>query len=508
VKRPWSTSRVLTYLWSVVLLALTFVGSEMALAQDTPAEAPAAEAAAAPTEAAPAEAAAAEAAPAEAAAAPAPSFNNGDIAWLMVATLLVIMMAVPGLALFYGGMVRSKNILSVSMQVFVTFSLLAVLYAIYGYSIAFTNGNAFFGGTDRLFLSGLLNPDGSFVPAATFSNGVYIPEMLFATFQMTFAAITPCLIVGAFAERMKFSAVLLFMVLWFTFAYLPIAHMVWFWAGPDAVRDGADGAVTAGFIFQQGALDFAGGTVVHINAGIAGLVGCIMVGKRKGYGTAAMPPHNLPLVMVGAALLWVGWFGFNVGSNLEANAFASQVFLNTFIATGAAVVAWTFGEWIFRGTPTMLGAASGAIAGLVAITPACGWVGPMGAIILGLLAGLVCLFAVTKLKHALGYDDSLDVFGVHCVGGILGAILTGVFNDPALGGTGIFDYVKQEWVYAGMGAQVWSQTKGVLITVVWTGVVSFIAYKIVDLVVGLRVSEEAETEGLDTSEHGERGYSL
>jgi Amt family ammonium transporter len=497
------TNRVLTCLWSVVLLALTFLGSEMALAQDAAAEAPAAEATTAPAETAPA-----EAAPAEAAAAPAPSFEKGDIAWMMVSTLLVILMALPGLALFYGGMVRSKNILSVSMQVFVTFSLLAVLWAIYGYSFAFTNGNAFFGGTDRLFLNGLLNEDGSFVAGATFSNGVYIPEMLFVCFQMTFAALTPCLIVGAFAERMKFSAVLLFMVLWFTFAYLPIAHMVWFWAGPDAVTAGQDGATTAGFIFQQGALDFAGGTVVHINAGIAGLIGCVLVGKRRGYGVTAMQPHNVPLIMVGAALLWVGWFGFNVGSGLEANAFAAQVFLNTFLATAAAVVAWTFGEWIFRGTPTMLGAASGAIAGLVAITPACGWVGPMGAIVMGLIAGLVCLFAVTKLKQALGYDDSLDVFGVHCVGGILGAILTGVFNDPALGGTGIFDYVKQEWVYAGMGAQVWSQTKGVLITVAWTAIVSVIAYKVVDLIVGLRVSEEAETEGLDTAEHGERGYNL
>jgi Amt family ammonium transporter len=497
-------SRVLTYLWSVALIAFALIGPDLALAQDAPAAEPAAAAAEAAPEAAPAaaEAASAEAAPA------APSFDKGDISWMMVSTMLVIMMAVPGLALFYGGMVRSKNILSVAMQIFVTFSLLAVLYAIYGYSIAFTNGNAFFGGTDRLFLKGLLDDAGNFIPAATFSNGVYIPEMLFAAFQMTFAAITPCLIVGAFAERMKFSAVMLFMVLWFTFAYLPIAHMVWFWAGPDAVRDGADGAVTAGFIFQQGALDFAGGTVVHINAGIAGLIGCLLVGKRKGFGHAAMPPHNLPLVMVGAALLWVGWFGFNVGSNLEANAFASQVFLNTFIATGAAVVAWTFGEWIFRGTPTMLGAASGAIAGLVGITPACGWVGPMGAIFIGFAAGFVCLFAVTKLKHALGYDDSLDVFGVHCVGGILGAILTGVFNDPALGGTGIFDYVKQEWVYAGMATQVWSQTKGVLITIAWTSVVSFIAYKVVDLTVGLRVSEEAETEGLDTAEHGERGYNL
>jgi Amt family ammonium transporter len=504
VKRALSTSRVLTYLWSVALIAFALMGPDLSLAQDTPAEPAAAEAA-------PAEAAPAAAAPAEEAAAPAaaaPTFDKGDISWMMVSTLLVIMMAVPGLALFYGGMVRSKNILSVSMQIFVTFSLLAVLWAIYGYSIAFTNNNAFFGGFDRLFLKGLLDASGNFTPGATFSTGVYIPEMLFAAFQMTFAAITPCLIVGAFAERMKFSAVLLFMVLWFTFSYLPIAHMVWFWAGPDAVAAGQDGAYTAGFIFQQGALDFAGGTVVHINAGIAGLVGCIMVGKRKGYGSAAMPPHNLPLVMVGAALLWVGWFGFNVGSNLESNAFATQVFLNTFIATAAAVVAWTFGEWIFRGTPTMLGAASGAIAGLVAITPACGWVGPMGAIIIGLLAGLVCLFAVTKLKHALGYDDSLDVFGVHCVGGILGALLTGVFNDPALGGTGIYDYVAGTWGFAGMGAQVWSQLKGVLITIVWTGVVSAVAYKIVDIVIGLRVSEEAETEGLDTAEHGERGYSL
>ena len=503
MKRPFM-SRVLTTLWSAALVALVLVGPDLAMAQDAPAAEPAA-AEAAPAEAAPT--AAAEAAPAEAAPA-APSFDKGDISWMMVSTLLVIMMAIPGLALFYGGMVRSKNILSVSMQIFVTFSVLAVLYAIYGYSIAFTNNNAFFGGFDRLFLKGLLDASGNFVPAATFSTGVYIPEMLFVAFQMTFAAITPCLIVGAFAERMKFSAVLMFMVLWFTFAYLPIAHMVWFWAGPDAVAGGTDGATTAGFIFSKGALDFAGGTVVHINAGIAGLIGCMLVGKRKGYGTTSMAPHNVPFIMIGAALLWVGWFGFNVGSNLESNAFAAQVFLNTFIATAAAVVSWTFGEWIFRGTPTMLGAASGAIAGLVAITPACGWVGPMGAIVLGLLAGIVCMFAVSKLKAALGYDDSLDVFGVHCVGGILGAILTGVFNDPALGGTGIFDYTKGTWGFAGMGTQVVSQLWGVGVTIVWCGVVSFIAYKIVDAVVGLRVTEEAETEGLDTVEHGERGYSL
>lgn len=506
MKRPLSTSRVLTYLWSVALIAFALIAPDLALAQETaPAEAVAAEAA-------PAEAAPAEAAPAEAEAAPAPpSFDKGDIAWMLVSTLLVLMMAIPGLALFYGGMVRSKNILSVSMQVFVTFSLLAVLYAIYGYSLAFTNGNAFFGGFDRLFLKDMLDAAGNLTPAATFSKGVYIPEYLYAAFQMTFAAITPCLIVGAFAERMKFSAVLLFMVLWFTFSYLPISHMVWWWAGPDAYTDAeaaAAAGATAGYIFQLGALDFAGGTVVHINAGIAGLVGCLVLGKRKGYGTTAMAPHNVPFIMVGAALLWVGWFGFNVGSNLESNAFAAQVFINTFLATAAAVVAWTFGEWIFRGTPTMLGAASGAIAGLVAITPACGWVGPMGAIIIGLLGGLVCLFAVTKLKSALGYDDSLDVFGVHCIGGILGAILTGVFNDPALGGTGIYDYVAGTWGFAGMGTQVLAQAKGVGITLVWSGVVAFIAYKLVDLTIGLRVTEETETEGLDTVEHGERGYSL
>jgi ammonium transporter, Amt family len=467
---------------AVALVALAFIGSEPSFAQDAAAAAPAA-----------------------------PSFDKGDIAWMLTSTLLVIFMAVPGLALFYAGMVRSKNVLSVSMQVFVTFSLLAVLWAIYGYSIAFTAGNPFFGGLDRLFLSGMLDSAGNLTAAATFSKGIYIPEYLYAAFQMTFAGITACLIVGAFAERMKFSAVLLFMVLWFTFSYLPIAHMVWFWAGPDAYTDAAAGVAagsSAGFLFQKGALDFAGGTVVHINAGIAGLVGCLVIGRRKGYGSTAMAPHNVPLVMVGAAILWVGWFGFNVGSNLEANGFAAQVFINTFLATAAAVIGWTFAEWIFRGTPTMLGAASGAVAGLVAITPACGWVGPMASIIIGILAGVVCLFAVTKLKAALGYDDSLDVFGVHCVGGILGAILTGVFNNPALGGTGIYDYVANSWTFAGTGTQLVSQLWGVGVTIVWSGVVAFICYKVVDLVIGLRVTEEQETEGLDTVEHGERGYSL
>jgi len=444
-------------------------------------------------------------APLVAAAADAPVPNKGDTAWMLTSTVLVILMTIPGLALFYGGMVRSKNVLSVFMQVFVTFSLLSVLWAIYGYSIAFTGGNELFGGLDRLFMQGMTGDS----VAATFSKGVVIPELAYFVFQLTFAAITPCLIVGAFAERVKFSAMLVFMVLWFTFSYLPVAHMVWFWAGPDAYTSAEAGAAagsTAGFIFQKGALDFAGGTVVHINAGIAGLIGCLLVGKRTGYGKVAMPPHNVPYVMIGAALLWVGWFGFNVGSNLEANGFAGMVFANTLLATAAATMSWMLAEWVLKGTPTMLGAASGAVAGLVAITPACGYVGPMGSIVLGLLAGIVCLLAVSKLKSAMGYDDSLDVFGVHCVGGILGALLTAVFADPALGGTGVYDYVAEKVGDFDMGAQFISQLWGVGTTIVWSGVVSLIAYKLVDMTIGLRVSEDVEREGLDTTLHGERAY--
>ncbi len=435
-----------------------------------------------------------------------PTPDKGDTAWMLISTALVLMMAVPGLGLFYGGMVRSKNVLSVCMQIFMTFSLMSVLWCVYGYSVAFTGGNAFFGGFDRLFLQGV-NPASV---VATWSKGVVIPEYVYLAFQCTFAAITPCLIVGAFAERMKFSAVLLFMVLWFTFSYLPIAHMVWFWAGPDAYTDanaGAAATATAGFLFQKGALDFAGGTVVHINAGIAGLVGALMLGKRVGYGTTAMPPHNVPMVMMGTALLWVGWFGFNVGSNLEATGLAAMVFTNTFVATAAAACAWSFAEWFLRGTPTMLGGASGAIAGLVAITPACGYVGPMGSIVIGLLAGVVCLWSVSWLKHALGYDDSLDVFGVHGVGGILGAMLTGVFADPALGGQSWYDYVANAPGEFSLVGQLTSQAWAVGTTVVWSAVVSFIAFKIVDLVVGLRVTEEHEREGLDTAQHGERAYT-
>ncbi|MGH8596847.1 MAG: ammonium transporter [Gammaproteobacteria bacterium] len=432
--------------------------------------------------------------------------DKGDTAWMLISTALVLMMAVPGLALFYGGMVRAKNVLSVCMQVFIVFSLLSVLWVIYGYSIAFTAGNPFFGSFDRLFLQGVTVES----LAATFSKGVYIPEYCYIAFQCTFAAITPCLIVGAFAERMKFSAVLMFMVLWFTFSYLPIAHMVWFWVGPDAYTDAAAGdeaVKLAGFLFQKGALDFAGGTVVHINAGIAGLVGAMLLGKRVGFGTTAMPPHNLPMVMMGAALLWVGWFGFNVGSNLEATGLAAMVFVNTFVATAAAAVSWAFAEWLARGRPTMLGGASGAIAGLVAITPACGFVGPMGAIALGVLAGVICLWAVTWLKHWMGYDDSLDVFGVHCIGGILGAMGVGVFASPGLGGTSWYDYVANSAADFDMGAQLISQAWGVGTTIVWSGVVAFIAYKLVDWTIGLRVTEDQEREGLDTAEHGERAYS-
>src|SRR5262245_20300840 len=512
VKKILATSRTLMQLQGtrltlalLVLAALVLLlGSHQAAAQQTPAVEPTAAAEAAPAAPAAAQEAAAAAAPA------APTYDKGDISWMLVSTLLVLMMAVPGLALFYGGMVRSKNVLSVSMQVFVTFRVLSVLWAIYGYSIAFTGGNAFFGGFDRLFLGGMLDAAGNLTPAATFSKGVYIPEYLFAAFQMTFAGITACLIVGAFAERMKFSAVLLFMVLWFTFSYLPIAHMVWFWAGPDAYTDAEAAAAAtagAGFLFEKGALDFAGGTVVHINAGIAGLVGCLLIGKRVGYGTAALPPHNLPYVMIGSALLWVGWFGFNVGSNLEANGFATLVFTNTLLATAAATLAWMFGEWIIKGSPTMLGAASGAVAGLVAITPACGWVGPMGSIAIGAIAAFVCLWAVTGLKKMLKYDDSLDVFGVHCIGGIVGAILTGVFNDPALGGTGVFDYVNMKVFDFDMWTQVKSQLWGVGTTLVWSGLVSLVAFFLVDKIIGLRVTEEQEREGLDTVSHGERAYS-
>jgi len=470
--------------------------------------APAVEAASAPMAAAPA----AEAA--SAAAAPAPVPNKGDTAWMMLSTILVILMTIPGLALFYGGLVRSKNMLSVLMQVMVTFSMIVVLWVIYGYSLAFTEGNAFIGGTDRLFMKGIWdNVAGTFANAATFSKGVVIPELVFAAFQATFAGITGALIVGAFAERIKFTAVLAFMALWFTFAYLPIAHMVWFWMGPDAYasKEVADAMTAkAGFLWQMGALDFAGGTVVHINAAVAGLVGAFMIGKRVGYGRESFTPHSLILTMVGAALLWVGWFGFNAGSALEANGFAALAFINTFVATAAAVLAWCVGEALTKGKASMLGAASGAVAGLVAITPAAGNVGVGGALVIGIVASFACLWGVNGLKKMLGMDDSLDVFGIHGVGGIVGALLTGVFNSPSLGGpSAVGDWVTVTMVAPeaySIAAQVWIQLKAVLVTVVWSGVVSLIAFKLVDMVIGLRVTEEEEREGLDISSHGETAY--
>ncbi len=448
--------------------------------------------------------AAAEAAAPAPAAAPVPP-NKGDNAWVMVSAALVILMSIPGLALFYGGLVRSKNMLSVLMQVFVVFSLISVLWVVYGYSAAFTEGNEFFGTLDKLFLKGVTVES----VAATFSKGVNISELAFVIFQGAFAAITCGLIVGAFAERAKFAAILVFMVIWFTLSYIPMAHMVWYWAGPDAYVDAAAAEAagkTAGFLFQRGALDFAGGTVVHINAAIAGLVGAYMIGKRSGLGNVSMAPHSLTFTMIGASLLWFGWFGFNAGSALEASGGAALAMVNTWVATAAAALSWMFAEWILKGKPSMLGAASGAVAGLVAITPAAGFVGVMGAIIIGLLAGVVCLWGVNGLKKMLGADDSLDVFGVHGVGGILGAILTGVFADPALGGTGVYDYVANAVGTYDMTAQVISQLWGVGTVIVWSGVVSVVAYKLVDIVIGLRVPEEEEREGLDLTSHGESAY--
>jgi len=479
---------------ALIALAASLAFAGATLAQDKPAAPDAPAVATAPT-----------AAPA---AAPGPKVDKGDTTWMMTATALVILMTIPGLALFYGGMVRAKNALSVLMQVFVTFCLISVVWVIYGYSIAFTGGSAFMGGLSKMFLSGVTADS----LGATFSKGVAIPELTFVAFQLTFAAITCGLIVGAFAERIKFSAVLVFVVLWFTFAYAPMAHMVWYWDGPDAITDAKSlDAVTAGagWLWAKGALDFAGGTVVHINAGVAGLVGAWVIGKRIGYGKEAMPPHNLPLTMIGACLLWVGWFGFNAGSNLEATGVAAAAFLNTIVATAAAVLAWLLAETVARGKASALGAASGAVAGLVAITPACGFVGTMGGLVIGLAAGVAGFWGVNGIKRMLGADDSLDVFGVHGVCGIVGALLTGVFASPKLGGSGIWDYVANAASpdYS-IGGQLVTQATGVLTTIVVSGVVSLIAFKLVDLTIGLRVTEEAEREGLDTTSHGEAAYKM
>ncbi len=449
---------------------------------------------------------------AEAAAAAAPVPDKGDTTWMLVSTILVILMTLPGLALFYGGLVRAKNMLSVLMQVLIGFSVIAILWVVYGYSLAFSDGgslNTFYGGFSKAFLIGV-NPS---TVVETFSRGVVIPELTFVIFQLTFAAITPALIIGAVAERTKFSAILLFIVLWFTFSYLPIAHMVWWWAGPEfAATHTADETIAiSGLIWGFGALDFAGGTVVHINAGVAGLVAAIIVGPRVGYLKENMAPHNLVFTLIGASLLWVGWFGFNAGSNLEANGYAAIAVLNTIVATAAAALSWSLFEYWTRGHASLLGAASGAVAGLVAVTPAAGFAGPFGAIIIGIIAGAVCLWAVVWLKAKLGYDDSLDVFGVHGVGGIIGAILTGVFVNPALGGAGVVDYAMNggaggtaDYVFS---AQVLAQIKGVLVTVIWTAVVSVISMYIVKATIGLRLPEQEEREGLDITTHGERAYN-
>jgi len=442
-----------------------------------------------------------------------PTVNKGDNAWMLTSTVLVLLMTIPGLALFYGGLVRTKNMLSVLMQVFVGFSLITVLWCIYGYSLAFTEGNSIIGGFTRLFLAGTFDPaTGNYSMAATFSKNTPLYELVYVGFQATFAAITCCLILGSIVERIKFSAVLLFLVLWFTFSYLPIAHMVWYWPGPDAFTS-ADKAeavsATGGLIWQWGALDFAGGTVVHINAGVAGLVGAIVLGKRTGFGREPMPPHSLTMTMIGASLLWFGWFGFNAGSALEANGSAALAFMNTYLATACAVLSWMFCEWLLKGKPSMLGAASGAVAGLVAITPAAGNVGIPGAFVIGLAVGVVCLWGVTGLKKMIKADDSLDVFGVHALGGIFGALTTGIFNAPSLGGPGqVTDWVKGTTGYPGIWPQLLIQAKAVGLVIVWTAVVAFVSFYIVKLVVGLRVSEEDEREGLDITSHGESAYRM
>jgi Amt family ammonium transporter len=454
-----------------------------------------------------------------------PTPNKGDVAWMLTASVLVLLMTVPGLALFYGGLVRTKNMLSMLMQVFFVVCLVCIIWVVYGYSLAFSEGgslNAYVGGLSKAFLAGV-TPEST---AETFTDGVVIPEYVYICFQMTFACITPALIVGAMAERMKFSALVLFIPLWVTFVYFPIAHMVWYWAGPaatvgaaktlaaatgdaKAAAQAAMDAVTAnaGLAFGWGALDFAGGTVVHINSGIAGLMGALLVGRRVGYGKEAMPPHSLTMTLVGAALLWVGWFGFNAGSALEAGGTAALAMINTFVATAAAALAWMFAEKVAKGKPSLLGGASGAVAGLVAVTPAAGFAGPMGAIVLGIVAGFMCMFFCSAIKNALGYDDALDVFGVHCIGGIVGALGTGILAAPMLGGTGVFDYTTGKVGDYDMLAQFITQAKAVCLTLIWSGVGSFVLFSIVKMVVGLRPGTDQEREGLDLVDHGERAYN-
>ena len=451
-----------------------------------------------------------------------PTIDKADTTWMITATVLVLVMTVPGLALFYGGLVRSKNMLSTLMQVFYAVAVTILIWVIYGYSLTFTGGSDFIGGFSKAFLSGIA-PDS---PGATFSVGVAIPELVFVMFQATFAAITAALLLGSLVERTKFSAIALFIPLWITFVYFPVAHMVWYWAGPDAIDAAAkalaaadaagkaaaqakldEALADAGYLFKAGAIDFAGGTVVHINSGIAGLVGALLVGKRLGYGKELMQPHSLTMTYIGAMLLWFGWFGFNAGSNLEAVGSAVVAFVNTFVATAAAGLSWMFAEWLFKGKPSLLGAVSGVVAGLVAVTPASGFAGPMGAIVLGLIAGVVCFFFCTTVKNALGYDDALDVFGVHCIGGIVGALGTGILVNPDLGGTGVFDYTIAKVGEYSFSTQMTAQITAVVVTLLWSGIVSAILFKVVDILIGLRAKPEVEREGLDLNDHGERAYS-
>jgi Amt family ammonium transporter len=446
-------------------------------------------------------------------AADAPVPNKGDTAWMLTSTALVLLMSVPALGLFYGGLVRTKNMLSVLMQVFVGFSLITVLWCIYGYSLAFTQGNAFIGGLSRLFLNGTFNPaTGAYSTTGTFDKGVEMYELVYVAFQATFAAITCCLILGSLVERIKFSAILIFLAFWFTFCYCPVAHMVWFWPGPDAYTATANvDAVnaTGGLLWQWGALDFAGGTVVHINSGVAGLVGAVILGKRIGLGREPMAPHSVTMTMIGASLLWFGWFGFNAGSALESNGSASLAFMNTYLATACAVLSWMGVEWLIKGKPSMVGAASGAVAGLVAITPAAGNVGIPGAFVIGLGVGVVCFWGVTGLKKMIRTDDALDVFGVHALGGTFGALMTGIFNDPALGGPGqVTNWVTGATGYPGIWAQLVIQAKAVGVVIVWTAVVAAVGFYLIKLVMGIRVSEEDEREGLDITAHGERAYDM
>ena len=476
-----------------LVLALGCALSGASYAQDTAAPAAAAEAA--------------PAAEAPAAAPTAPVFNEGNISWMLTSTAFVLLMSVPGLALFYGGMVRQKNMLSTLTQTFAIFSLIAVLWVVYGYSVAFSGTGPFFGTLDKLFLKGVVtDANGFFTATATFSKGVPLPEYLFAMFQLTFAAITVALIAGAYAERMKFKAVLIFSVIWFTFAYLPMAHMVWWWAGPDAYTSAAvvdEMNATAGWLWQKGALDFAGGTVVHINAGVAGLVVAAFLGKRK----TVAPPHSLAMSMIGASLLWFGWFGFNAGSNLEANGYAVLAFGNTLIATAIAALGWFFAEWLLKGKPSLLGIISGAVAGLVGITPACGFVGIQGALVIGLTAGVACFLFCAYVKRLLRVDDALDAFGVHAVGGIIGAILTGVFVDPARGGVGVYENWFTLTVGYDAGFQVMAQVKAVLTAILVSGGVAALAMTLLKFTIGVRVNEEQESEGLDVAEHGEKAYN-